>query len=130
MNKKSNIILTAVIALLALVVIVWVTSENGDAVFTSEETKEVNVMIYANEEELVNDTLEVNENLALMEIMINNYDMNVSDEGFVEAIEGVEQSIEEKKFWVYEVNEEIVSESAEDFVPEDGDMIFWELASF
>lgn len=130
MKKKRNIILTAVVALIALVIIFWVVNEDNDSLVSSEDTKEVTVMIYANDEELANDTIEVNEEAALLEIMEDNYDMQISDEGFVEAIEGVEQSADDNKYWVYEANEEMVSESAEDFVPEDGDMISWELVAF
>ncbi|GEK91897.1 DUF4430 domain-containing protein [Alkalibacterium kapii] len=130
MKKKSNIILTAIVAMVALIVIFWVVNEDNDSSVKSEDIKEVTVMIYANEEELANDTIEVNAEAALLEIMEDHYDMNVSDEGFVEAIEGVEQSVDDNKYWVYEANEEMVPESAEDFVPEDGDMISWELVPF
>ncbi|WP_423188474.1 DUF4430 domain-containing protein [Alkalibacterium sp. f15] len=130
MKKKSNILLSVAIALLALAIILWVSGRDTDSQTTSEETNEVTVMIYANDEELANDTLDVNADITLMEIMEENYELSVTEEGFIEAIEGVEQNIEENEFWVFEANEEMVTESAEDFVPEDGDTILWELMAF
>ncbi|OJF95942.1 DUF4430 domain-containing protein [Alkalibacterium sp. 20] len=130
MKKKTNILLTVAVALLALAIILWVSGRDTDSQTTSEETNEVTVMIYANDEELANDTLDVSADTTLMEIMEENYELSVTDEGFIEAIEGVEQSIEDNEFWVFEANEEMVTESAEDFVPEDGDTILWELMAF
>ncbi|MFO8070059.1 MAG: DUF4430 domain-containing protein [Alkalibacterium sp.] len=132
MKKKGNILLSVAVALLALAIILWVSGRDTDPQTTSEETTEVTVMIYANDEELANDTLNVSADTTLMEIMEENYELTVSDEGFIEAIEGVEQSIEDNEswFWVFEANEEMVTESAEDFIPEDGDTILWELMAF
>jgi hypothetical protein len=132
MKKKNNILLSVAVALFALAIILWVSGRDTDSgsQTTSEETSEVTVMIYANDEELANDTHTVSADTTLMEIMEENYDLNVTDEGFIEAIEGVEQSIEDNEFWVFEANEEMVTESAEDFVPEDGDTILWELMAF
>jgi len=142
MKKKGNILLSVAVALLALAIILWVSGRDTDpqtpteesnevtVMNPSEETNEVTVMIYANDEELANDTLNVGTDTTLMEIMEENYELAVSDEGFIEAIEGVEQSIENNEFWVFEANEEMVTESAEDFIPEDGDTILWELMAF
>jgi len=130
MKKKSNILVTIAVALLALAVILYVSDRDMNQIFTSEDTKEVTVMIYADDEELANDTLEVTDDMTLMAIMEDNYDLTVSDIGFVESIEGVEQSEDDGLFWVYEANEEMVNESAEDFIPEDGDTILWELMAF
>lgn len=130
MKKKSNILLTVAVALLALAIILYVSGRDTNSIFTSEDTKEVTVMIYANDEELENDTLEVTDDMTLMAIMEDNYDMSVSDEGFVESIQGVEESEEDGLYWVFEANEEMVNESAEDFIPEDGDTILWELMAF
>lgn len=131
MKKKSNILITVAVALLAIAIILWVTGRDADTAGSdSAEMSEVTVMIYANDEELANDTHDVTADMTLMEIMDEHYDMAVSDEGFVEAIEGVEQSVEDGDYWVFEANEEMVTESAEDFIPEDGDVIVWELMGF
>ncbi|MDZ7834041.1 MAG: DUF4430 domain-containing protein [Alkalibacterium sp.] len=130
MKKKSNIVMSVVIALLALAIILWVSNQDSPSGSSAEDMKEVTVMIYAEDEELANDTLEVAEDMTLLEIMEDNYEMAVSDEGFVESIEGAEQSVENNLYWVFEANEEMVNESAEDFVPEDGDTVIWELMAF
>lgn len=130
MKKKTANLLSFALALIALALILWFTRQDTDSETSSENLSEVTIMIYANDEELAHDTLEIPTDMTLIEIMEENYEMTVSDDGFVEAIEGVEQSIENNKFWVYEANEEMVTESAEDFIPEDGDTILWELLTF
>lgn len=133
MKKKSNILITVAVALLAIAIILYVSGRDAESTGSdSAEMSEVTVMIYANDEELANDTHEVTADTTLMQIMEEHYDMSISDEGFVEAIEGVEQSVEDNEswFWVFEANEEMVTESAEEFIPEDGDTILWELMAF
>lgn len=130
MKKKSNVLITVAVALLALAIILWVTGRDADSASTSAETNDVIVVIFANDEEMANDTLEVADDMTLMQIMEEHYDMSVSEEGFVQAIEGVEQNVEDNEYWVFEANEEMVTDPADEFIPADGDTILWELMAF
>ncbi len=130
MKKKSNVLITVAVALLALAIILWVTGRDADSASTSAETNDVTVVIFANDEEMANDTLEVADDMTLMQIMEEHYDMSVSEEGFVQAIEGVEQNVEDNEYWVFEANEEMVTDPADEFIPADGDTILWELMAF
>lgn len=130
MKKKIIIILSAATALIALAIILWIIGRNSGPNPISEETTEVTVIIFANEEELANDSLSVSADTTLMDAMKENYELTVSADGFVEAIEGIEQSVDNNEFWVFEDNGEMVTEPAEEFILEDGDTISWELMEF
>lgn len=131
-NKQKTLIAIAVGVILVVLALVLNSLFSDDATdpVTSDGMNDVNIVIYADEEEVANESFEVDDGTTLMEIMEDNFEMSVSDEGFVEAIEGYEQDPEESLFWVFEVNDEMVEESAEDFVPEDGDIVMWELMAF
>lgn len=130
MKKKTTILLSTATALIALAFIFWIIGRNSVPNSNSEEATEVTVIIYANEEELANDLLSVSADTTLMDAMEENYELTVSADGFVEAIEGIEQSVDNNEFWVFEANDEMVTEPAEEFILEDGDTISWELMEF
>ncbi|GAB2319515.1 hypothetical protein IRB23SM22_17740 [Alkalibacterium sp. s-m-22] len=130
MNKKTNIIISGVVAALVVVALIWFINANDGNLLPAGNSKEVSVIIRNQSEEMVDDTIEADENDNLLDIMIENYDIEVTEEGFIEAIEGAEQDVSGNLFWVYEVNEEMVPVGAEEFIPEDGDSIVWELTEF
>lgn len=131
MNKKQKYlvgIITAVVLVVVGLVLVGVFS--NDTGETSDADKEITVVIKTADEELANEVLGVSSDDTLMEIMNVHFDMGISDEGFVESIEGVDQNPDEGLFWVFEVNDEMVTVSAEEFVPEEQDTVTWELMAF
>jgi hypothetical protein len=52
------------------------------------------------------------------------------DGGFVTSINGVDQDTTANKYWIYEVNGEMVQVGAGDYRVQDGDEITWKLESF
>ncbi|MER2063330.1 MAG: DUF4430 domain-containing protein [Alkalibacterium sp.] len=131
-KKQKTLIAIAIGVILVILAIVLNSLQSEDATepVTSDGESTVNIVIYVDEEEVSNESIEVEEGTTLMTMMEENYEMEVSDEGFVEAIEGYEQDPTDSLFWIFEVNEEMIEESAEDFVPEDGDIVLWELMAF
>ncbi|SFB98254.1 protein of unknown function [Alkalibacterium subtropicum] len=134
-NKQKSLIAIGVgiiLVVLALVFNGMFTDDPADPAgpVTSDETNEVNIVIYADEEEIANESFEVDPDTTLMEIMEENFDVTVSDEGFVEAIEGYEQNPDENLWWIFEANDEMVEEAADEFIPEDGDVVIWALTAF
>lgn len=67
--------------------------------------------------------------LSLLEVMESNFDI-IHEDTFITTIEGLEQSSDDNMWWVFEVNEEIISVGASDYIVEDGDFVEWELISF
>jgi len=131
-KKQKTLVAIAVGVILVILALVLnsLFSDDATAPVTSGDMNDVTIVIYAEEEEVANESFEVENDTTLMEIMEDNFEMSVSDEGFVEAIEGYEQNPDEGLYWVFEANDEMVEESAEDFVPEDGDVVMWNLMAF
>lgn len=131
MNKKQKyvvgIIAAVVLVILGLVLVDVLSNDTGD---TSDADKEVTVVITTADEELANETVGASSDETLMDIMENHFDVDVTEEGFVEALEGVAQDPDEGLYWVFEVNDEMVTVGAEEFVPEDQDTVTWELMAF
>lgn len=107
-----------------------VETEQVEQVEESEDMIEVSFVILEDGEEVSEQELQLDEDTTLMQAMEENFEMGMTDEGFIESIDGLSQNPEENKWWVYEVNNEMVSESAEDFVLSDGDLVDWELTTF
>lgn len=130
MNKKVNYLFAVAISVVFLVFwLVW-TEEASNNPGTTDQDQTVHIIITAYDYELVNDSIQVAEDTSLLDLMQQNYDTVVDDDGFIESIEGIEQSSADGLYWIYEVNSEAVFESAEDFIPKDEDVISWELTSF
>lgn len=111
------------------------TTSNTETVDTSasvaEEMYAVSVDIVVDGEEVpeLSKELEVESGLTLMEVMKNHYEIE-EDGGFLQAIEGYEQSEEENLWWVYQLNGEDGMVGASEYEVEDGDSIIWALTEF
>lgn len=130
MNKKEKYLFTVAISVVFVVFLLVWTGAASNNPGTADQEQDVQVVITAHDEEIVNETVAVAADTSLLDLMQQNYDTVISDDGFIESIEGVEQNPDEGLFWIFEVNEEMVNDSAEDFIPQDDDLITWELMSF
>lgn len=130
MNRKLHYLFGTAIVVVLLVVGLWTQDLASNTPTTVDQDQEVQVVIIAQGEEVNTDTLMVAADTTLMELMQQHYDLIVTADGFVESIEGIEQEPEKNLYWVYEVNEEQVTEGAETFIPEENDTIIWELTAF
>lgn len=105
------------------------TEEETESVEEVVEEKEITIDILL-EDESVDDLtkeLEVEEDLDLMSIMEMNYDISATEEGFMTAIEGYEQDEAEGLYWLYYINDEMAEVGAADYIPEESDLIEWNL---
>lgn len=130
MNRKLHYLFGTAIVVVLLVVGLWTQDLASNTPTTVDQDQEVQVVIIAQGEEVNTDTLMVAADTTLMELMQQHYDLIVTADGLVESIEGIEQEPEKNLYWVYEVNEEQVTEGAETFIPEENDTIIWELTAF
>ncbi|MCC5890470.1 MAG: DUF4430 domain-containing protein [Alkalibacterium sp.] len=130
MNKKEKYLFAVAIVVVFIVFLLVSTGLASNNPGTTDQDQEVQVVILAHDEELVNETVTVASDTNLLDLMQQNYDTVITDDGLIESIEGVDQNPEESLFWIFEVNEEMVNESAEDFIPQEDDIITWELISF
>ncbi|GAA0488244.1 hypothetical protein IRB23SM22_07660 [Alkalibacterium sp. s-m-22] len=130
MNKKEKYLIGVSVFVILLVLGLWYSGLASNNPTTADLDKEINMTIVADGEIIADDTLDVADDSTLLDIMSQHYDLIVTDDGFIESIEGIDQLPEENLYWIYEVNEETVTVSAADFVPEEGDHIVWELTAF
>ncbi|GEN50873.1 DUF4430 domain-containing protein [Alkalibacterium pelagium] len=130
MNKKEKYLIGVSVFVILLVLGLWYSGLASNNPTTADLDKEINMTIVADGEIITEDTLDVADDSTLLDIMSQHYDLVVTDDGFIESIEGIDQVREENLFWVYEVNDETINEGAADFVPEEGDHIVWELTAF
>ena len=100
-----------------------------EEVKVEENTIQTTISVVADGKEVAEKVLVIPEGDTLQETMTENFDV-VEVDGFVTSIEGVEQSEEDNKWWLFEVDEEQVNEGAETFIPEEDDSIVWELTEF
>lgn len=130
MNKKEKYLFAITIVVVFIVfMLVW-TGQAANNSGTTEQNQEVQMIIIAHDEELVNETVRVASDTTLLDIMQQNYDIVVREDGFIESIEGVDENPEDGLYWIYEANEQMVNEGAAEFIPQDNDIITWELISF
>lgn len=96
-----------------------------------EESKEVFaiVKVVVAGEEMNEVELAVDNGVTLLDAMKENMKIEETD-GFINSINGVEQSEKENKFWVYTVNDEQVTVGANEYELLDGDQVVWELKEF
>lgn len=96
-----------------------------------EESKEVFaiVKVVVDGEEMNDVELAVDNGVILLDAMKENMKIEETD-GFINSINGVEQSEKENKFWVYTVNDEQVTVGANEYELLDGDQVVWELTEF
>jgi hypothetical protein len=96
-----------------------------------EESKEVSatVKVVVAGEEIDNVDLAVDNGAILLDAMKENMEIEETD-GFINSINGVEQSEKDNKFWIYIVNDEQVTVGANEYELLDGDQVVWELTEF
>ena len=130
MNKKEKYLIGVSIFVTLLVLGLWYSGLASNNPTTADLDKEIQLTLVADSEIIADDALDVTDDSTLLDIMSQHYDLIVTDDGFIESIEGIDQIPEENLYWIYEVNEETVNVGASDFVPEEGDHIVWELTAF
>ncbi len=139
MKKKSNLILSLLMAVILMTG--CGISETQDRTNSSEEqvesitakdkSKEVsaNVKVLVAGEEVEDVELAVDNGVMLLDAMKENMIIEETD-GFINSINGVEQSEKDNKFWIYTANDEEATVGANEYELLDGDQVVWELTEF
>ena len=139
MKKTNNLILSLLMA--GILVTGCGVSETQDKTNSSEkqvessiiqeESKEVSatIKVVVAGKEMDNLELAVDNGVILLDAMKENMEIEETD-GFINSINGIEQSEKENKFWVYTVNDEQVTVGAGEYELSDGDQVVWELTEF
>ncbi|PXW91706.1 uncharacterized protein DUF4430 [Streptohalobacillus salinus] len=96
----------------------------------SDDKIDISVIISIDndEERLVDETLSVEEGAILLDVLDEQYDIQKSDEGFIEGIEGQEQY--DNHYWFYEVNDEEAYVGAGEYELADQDVVHFDLHEY
>lgn len=105
--------------------------EEVDETETLSEEKDITVDISVDGEniEKLSKELSVENDIDVLEIMDMNYDIEATQDGFMEVIEDYEQDESEGLYWMFYINEETSKVGAADYIPEESDQIDWKLES-
>lgn len=102
------------------------TATENDIQSEESEEETIHLVISDDEEILSDETIEVEEDDILLDILNEHYDV-VEDDGFITTIDGVEQNEEEGKFWMYDVNGEMAPVGANELELTPGDEVEFKL---
>lgn len=94
-----------------------------------EESMVVVTVLNVDDDVVVENEVIFEEGEVLMDVMEREFELDKDGE-FITGIEGETQSADDNIWWVFEVNEEMVTESADTFELTDGDYVEWKLLQF
>lgn len=95
-----------------------------------DETAFIIVTVDGDEIESSPIEVDVEKEMTVLDYMIENFDVEGADEGFVTSIDDYEQSEEDGLYWMYYVNDEMPSVGAGEQELEDEDVVEWKLEAF
>lgn len=93
------------------------------------QSEEFVMEVVTDEEVVTSESLVTDGETNLLDLTKDNLDV-VEEDGFITAIEGIEQSESDNKYWVFEVNDEMVNVGAEEYIVEPGEKVSWILMGF
>src|SRR5699024_10375210 len=93
---------------------------------TEAEQHSITISEDDGEEVHADEKVDVDEGAMLMDVLDENFDID-EDDGFITAIDGIENDEEEGKYWMYDVNDEMAQVGADEFELSPGDDVVFDL---
>jgi len=105
-----------------------IETEDNNAQSEENEEEHVSITISEDDGEEVHaeEEVDVEEGAILMDVLKENFDIE-EDDGFITAIDGIENDEEEGKYWMYDVNDEMAQVGADEFELSPGDDVVFDL---
>ncbi|GAE91324.1 transporter [Gracilibacillus boraciitolerans JCM 21714] len=101
---------------------------NEEKQSTSEEVNvHVTITDQTSDSTISDENFTVQADTNLLTVLEDNYEVEVSEDGFLTAIEGHKQEVEKGVYWLYEVNGEMASVGISDYLIKDQDHITFDL---
>ncbi|MGT2925946.1 DUF4430 domain-containing protein [Streptococcus cuniculipharyngis] len=107
--------------LLVVTLFVGACSSQTATKSTAEPLQRVQLIVTANNH-TTDEQVEAKSNQTVMDVLKANYQVKEKD-GFITAIDGVEQDVEAKKYWMFKINGELAPKAADQITVKDGDKI-------
>lgn len=94
-----------------------------------EETVSFTISVDNGSKELAQEEVTIEEGALLLDVLQENFEVEVTEEGYITSIEGVTQDVgdHEGKWWMYEVNGEFAEVGAAEFELNAGDKVVFDL---
>ena len=96
---------------------------------TSVQTIQSTISVKVNGETQIEKVAELEAGTNILDATNNVFETEL-DGVFLTSIEGYEQSAEDNLWWIFEVNGEMITVGAGEYIIEDGDFVEWELMAF
>ncbi|PWU68612.1 hypothetical protein DLJ74_09265 [Gracilibacillus dipsosauri] len=123
MMRRNFSILWSLI--LAIVFISGCSTNDLDPDSSSVTT--ANIQIYNENNLIKEENVEIDEQSVLLDVLQREFEVEVTEDGFITSIEGYDQNKEKSKYWLYTVNDEMPSVGVNDYIIQDQDQIVLEL---
>lgn len=112
--------------LLVISSVILVACASTSQMKESKEQAEATIIIQIEGEEIDKKVVAFQEGTVLYDIMAANFDIEAQD-GFITSINQKKQDTKAKKYWLYDVNEEMAVKGAKDLVIKSGDTVLFKM---
>lgn len=102
-------------------------TETNDSNSKDEVTISLTITDHTSDTVIDESAYTVEEGTILIDILDDNYEIEVTEEGFLTSIEGASQNENENIYWLYEVNGEMANEGVTEYGVKDEDEITFDL---
>ena len=127
MLKRKNILSLSLLLILSFLLIGCSKNESIESTIGAKENISINIVINENGKEIHNKNLEIPEdNRVLLDILKDNFDIE-EDNGFITAIDGMEQDPDSNIYWLYLINGEFAEVGTKEYKVENNDKIEFNL---
>ncbi|WP_058307546.1 DUF4430 domain-containing protein [Gracilibacillus massiliensis] len=114
--------------LLSIIILAILLAGCGEDEATTEEVSvQLTITDQISDTTISDENITVESETTLLTVLEDNYDVEVSEEGFLTAIEGHQQNMEENHYWMYEINGEMANVGIADYQVKDEDHITFDL---
>lgn len=113
------------IYLALLAVFLLVGCQNADQTRNDQIQVSITISVDHGAEIVVDETVQIDNQAILFDVLDEHYDIEATPDGFITAIEGIEQTDED--FWIYTVNEEDIYVGAKEYQLSDQDHVVFDL---
>lgn len=110
----------------SILLIIGLTVAGASCGLTTTVQKTVNTTVNTVKQQVVNYTGQEGKNA--LDLLKSGHTVDVSDQGFVNAIDGVKPG--DHQFWALYVNGKQAEVGAKDYITKKGDTVEWKLESF
>lgn len=124
---KSMIRITVLFLTILLLTACSNDAENSQTNSKEEITISLTITDHTSDTVIDDSEYTVEDETILIDVLDDNYKIEITEEGFLTSIEGASQDETENIYWLYEINGEMVNEGVTEYQVKDEDEITFDL---